>query len=78
MPLFAWALVFLVVSYAITMFTMRQQQVKPKGLEEIDFPQAEEGTPHAVVFGDGWTSGYQTVWHGNIRTKKIKAKGGKK
>lgn len=75
MPLFAWALVLMVVSYAITMLTMKQPAVKPVATDEIDFPQEEEGTPQAVLFGDGWTKGYQTVWHGNIRTKKIKGGG---
>lgn len=77
MPLFAWALVLMVVSYVLSSFLVKQPNVKPKSAEEIDFPQEEEGTPQSVLFGDGWTKGYQTVWHGNIRTKKIKS-GGKK
>lgn len=77
MPMFAWALVFMVASYAIQSLTMKKQTVKAAGLDEIDFPQADEGTPHAVFFGDNWTSGYQIMWYGNMRTKKIKA-GGKK
>lgn len=75
MPLFAWALVLMVASYAIQSLLMKQPKVKPTSADEIDFPQAEEGTPQCVIFGDGWTSGYQTVWHGNIRTKKIKGGG---
>lgn len=78
MPLFAWALVFLVASYVINALIM--PKVQPQGPADegsIDFPQAEEGTPEAVFFGDAWTTGYQTLWHGNIRTKKIKS-GGKK
>lgn len=74
MPMFAWALVLMVVSYVITSFLVKQPNVKPKAASEIDFPQAEEGTPQSVLFGDGWTKGYQTVWHGNIRTIKIKSK----
>lgn len=77
MPLFAWALVLMVASYVIQSFLMKQPQVKPTSADEIDFPQEEEGTPQAVLFGDAWTKGYQTVWHGNLRTKKIKS-GGKK
>lgn len=77
MPLFAWALVLIVVSFVLTSVLMKQPPVKPTAQEEIDFPQAEEGTPQAVLFGDAWTTGYQTVWHGNMRTVKIKQKGKK-
>ncbi|HLP67720.1 MAG TPA: hypothetical protein VK181_09390 [Rhizobium sp.] len=78
MPLFAWALVFLVASYVINALIMPKPQVQgPADEGSIDFPQEQEGTPEAVFFGDVWTTGYQTLWHGNIRTKKIKS-GGKK
>lgn len=77
MPLFAWALVLMVASYAIQSLTMKRQNAKPTAIEEIDFPQSEEGTPHAVFFGDNWTKGYQVLWYGNMRTIKIKS-GGKK
>lgn len=77
MPLFGWALLLLVANYAINYFLVQQPAVKPTAEDQIDFPQADENTPQAVLFGDGWTTGYQTVWHGNIRTKKISA-GGKK
>lgn len=77
MPMFAWALVLMVASYAIQSVLMKRQTARPTALEEIDFPQAEEGTPHAVFFGDNWTAGYQVLWYGNMRTKKIKS-GGKK
>jgi hypothetical protein len=77
MPLFAWALILMVASYAIQSLTMKTQKSKPVAIEEIDFPQAEEGTPHAVFFGDNWTAGFQVLWYGNMRTIKIKS-GGKK
>ncbi len=77
MPLWAWALVTLVASQALTMLTMRSQNPKPASLEDFDLPQVEEGTPHAVVFGDVWLDGWQVLWFGNYRTTKIKAKGKK-
>lgn len=77
MELFAWALISMVASYAIQAFLIKRQSARPTALEEIDFPQAEEGTPHAVFFGDNWTAGYQVLWYGNMRTRKIKS-GGKK
>ena len=78
MPLFAWALVLLVASYAIQSLTMKRNNPAPASVEEIDFPQSEEGTAHAVFFGDNWTKGFQVVWYGNMRTIKIKSGGGKK
>lgn len=71
MPLFAWALIFLVASTAITALTMKPQKVKPSSLEDFDIPQIGEGTPQAVFFGDCWTSGWFVLWYGNFRTSKI-------
>lgn len=78
MPLFAIALLFLVVAYVIQSFLMKTPKVKPTSLEDIEFPQHEEGTPEAVFFGDGWTEGPQVLWYGNYRTIKIKSGGGGK
>lgn len=77
MPMFAWALVFMVASYVIQSFLIKQPNVQASTLEDFDFPQFEEGTPEAVLFGDGWTSGWMVLWYGNFRTIKIKS-GGKK
>lgn len=72
MPLFAWAIVFLVVTVALTAILMKPMSVAPTSLEDFDFPQADEGTPQAVFFGDCWTEGWFVMWYGNYRTKKIK------
>lgn len=77
MPLFAWALIFMVAQYAIQALTMKTQKMKPAALEDFDFPQAEEGTPQIVVFGDVWLDDWFVLWYGNYRTTKIKS-GGKK
>lgn len=77
MPLFAWALVFLVVSVAIQALLVKPQSQQPASLEDFDFPQAEEGTPQAVFFGDCWTEGWMVLWYGNYRTTKIKSSGKK-
>lgn len=78
MPLFAWALVLMVASYAIQAILVKPQPPQPPtSLEDFDFPQAEEGTPQAVFFGDCWTEGWMVLWYGNYRTTKIKSKGKK-
>lgn len=73
----AIAFVMLAVSYVIQSIMAKNTKPKPAGLEEWDFPQYEDGTPKAVLFGDAWTSGPMVLWYGNYRTKKIKS-GGKK
>lgn len=75
MPMWAWALVAMVASYVITSFMIRTPVVAPATLEDFDFPQSQDGTPQAVLFGDGWTSGWMVLWYGNFRTIKIKAGG---
>lgn len=70
-------LVLLVASYLIQALVTPRQKVKPAALEEFDFPQVTEGTPQAVMFGDGWAQGWFVLWFGNLTTKKIKS-GGKK
>lgn len=77
MPAIAWALVLMVASYVITAITMKTQNAKPTSLEDFDFPQVDEGTPHAVVFGDVWLDGWMVLWYGDFRTSKIKSAGKK-
>lgn len=78
MPLIAWVGIALVASYAISALTMKRPPERRVTLDDFDVPQVEEGTPHAVVFGEGWIEGWQVLWFGNFRTTKIKTKGGKK
>lgn len=78
MPLLAWAFVGLVAGYFIQGLLAPQQRIKPAALSEFEFAQFEEGTPQGVLFGDAWTSGWFVLWYGNLRSKKVKSKGGKK
>lgn len=78
MPLpFLVSFALFIAHYAISALLTPTQQTSPAALEEFDFPQVEEGTEQAVFFGDCWTAGWQVLWYGDMRTKKIK-KGGKK
>lgn len=77
MPLLAVAFIMLVVSYVLQMFLVKRPKIKPAALEDWDFPQADEGTPQPVIFGDVWITGPTVMWYGNYRTKKIKSKGKK-
>ncbi len=76
---FLWAITALIASYAIqALLTPKTDPQKPAALEDFDFPQFEEGTPQAVVFGDIWTEDQFILWYGNLRTSAIKSGGGKK
>lgn len=75
------AIVMLIASYAITALTMKRPEnnTKPSTFNDFDFPQAEEGTPQSVVFGDVWLPDYQILWYGNYRSSEIySGSGGKK
>jgi hypothetical protein len=79
MPLLAIGFLVMVAGYVIQAVAMK----KPKGpsaatLDSFEIPQVDEGTPQAVVFGEGWLDGWQVVWHGNYRTTKITSGGGGK
>lgn len=74
------ALIMLVASYVISYALMpKVKPPDPTAFEDIDFPQAEEGTPQAVVFGDCWSADWTVLAVGNYRTSPIHAddEGGK-
>jgi hypothetical protein len=77
---FIFALALLVISYAITALTAKKPvDAKPSQLSEFQFPQHDEGTAQAVVFGECWTSDWMVLYYGNLRSEPIRAKsGGKK
>lgn len=66
------ALILLIASTLITMAMMpKQQGALPTAFEDIDFPQADEGTPQAVFFGDCWTGDWMVLAVGNYRVDEI-------
>ena len=79
METFLWAIALLVASYAVqTILAPKAVKPRPASLEEFDFPQFEEGTPEAVIFGDCWTQDWFVLWYGNYSTRAVKSDGGKK
>ncbi len=78
MEIIAVAFLSMVAGFFIQGMLMPKQNIKPAALEEFDFPQFEEGKPQAVLFGDAWTPAWFVVYYGNMRTTKVKSKGGKK
>jgi len=74
-----WAIAMMVASYLISVATMpKQQGALPTAFEDIDFPQADEGTPQAVFFGDCWTEDWMVLAVGNYKVDEIHNAGSKK
>ncbi len=72
--------IFIIICSIILSVAMqpKQQQPAPTAFEDIDFPQADEGTPQCVVFGDCWISDWTVLAVGNYRVDEIRAGGGGK
>ncbi|MDP8079510.1 hypothetical protein [Phocoenobacter skyensis] len=64
----------MVVSYLVNMALAPKQNNKgPEAVtaDEWDFPQADEGVPQCVFFGDSWTADWQVLAYGNYRSTPI-------
>lgn len=73
------ALYLMIASMLISIaLTPKQQVPPPTAFEDIDFPQADEGTPQAVIFGDCWSGDWTVLAVGNYRVEAIPGGGGKK
>lgn len=74
-----WALFYLVVSAYITHSMIPKAKPRqPEAFEDFDFPQFDEGTPQAVIFGDCWSEDWMVLGVGNYRTTEIRSAGLKK
>lgn len=73
------ALFYLVASFVISaLFTPKVQSQPPASQSDFDFPQADEGTPQAVYFGECWSTSWMVLATGDFRVTEIRKKGGKK
>lgn len=73
------AIYLLIASVIINIaLTPKQQPPQPTAFEDVDFPQANEGTPQAVVFGDCWTGEWMVLAVGNYSVEAVHGGGGKK
>ena len=70
MEMFIYAVVMLVVSYALA---PKPPNAKPAAFDDLDAPVAEQGKPIPVVFGTVTVKGLNIIWYGNLSTKKIKS-----
>jgi hypothetical protein len=72
------AVLLLIASFVISAaLAPKIKPPAPTAFEDIDFPQAEEGTPQAVIFGDCWSGDWTVLTVGNYRTEGIESDEGK-
>lgn len=73
------AIFYLAASFLISaLFTPKTQNPPPASASDFDFPQADEGTPQAVYFGECWSTSWMVLATGDFRVTEIRKKGGKK
>lgn len=73
------ALYLMIASIVISaMLAPKIAPPKPAAFGDIDFPQVDEGTPQAVIFGDCWSGDWTVLAVGNYRTEPVKSTEGKK
>lgn len=76
---FVFAIVLLISAYVLqALLTKRPSQPKPDLIQDFQFPTTNEGTPQPVIFGDCWTVDWCVLWYGDLSSKPIAGKGGKK
>lgn len=56
----------------------KAQNPTPTAFEDIDFPQADEGTACIVIWGDRYIPDWMVLSVGDYRTDPIEASGAKK
>lgn len=73
------AIYLLIASVLINLaMAPKQQATPPTAFNDIDFPQADEGTPQMVFFGENWSGGWTVLAVGNYRVEEIPGGQGKK
>lgn len=71
-------IIMLVVSLVVSVaMRPKPQNAKPPALVDFSVPTAEEGREIMKIFGTVWIDDPNVLWYGDLRTKPIKAKGGK-
>lgn len=75
-----WIQLIILIVVAILAYAMAPKPPipKPPSLADFDVPTAEEGRPIPWIFGEGWLTGYNVLWYGDLGLVPVKSKGGKK
>ena len=69
-----WAQIIMMVVSLVISYALRPKpaEVQATALADIDFPQADEGTPQMVIFGDVRVEDWMVLGVGNYRTTPIR------
>jgi hypothetical protein len=75
-----WAMIAIWVATTILSYVLRPKppSTKPPGINSMNVPTAEEGREIPVLFGTRDIASQNIVWYGDVKTKAIRSKGGKK
>lgn len=78
MNFFLYIAVLIVSAFISAALAPKPPKPKPAALSDFDIPTADEGRPIPVIFGTNIVTGPNVIWYGDLSTRPIKAKGGKK
>lgn len=73
-----WYIAVFVVALVASYLLTPTVETPSKSPGEISVPVAEEDIPIPVLFGTRVIEQSNVVWYGDVNTKPIKSKGGKK
>lgn len=59
------------INYALTPRSKSNSNLSEVSADDWEFPQADEGTPQCVFFGDCWSQDWQVLAYGNYSTVGI-------
>lgn len=73
-----WYFVIAIVAIAVGFLFAPKPQGQKMKAGTIEAPTAKEGLEIPVLFGTRLLRGPNVVWYGDIKTRAVKKKGGKK
>lgn len=73
-----WFVLIVSIIMQIALAPSGPPKMKVPTIDDVEFPQAEEGTPQIVVFGDVWIKGWTVLSYGDFSLDQVTAKGGGK
>lgn len=73
-----WVAAWVVSAIVSIALAPKPENAHPAGLDQFNVPTAEVGREIPVLFGTRIIKASNTVWYGDLVTKAIRKKGGKK
>ena len=74
---FTWVVIIVFAAYSYAN-APKAPEPPAASLEDFGAPVAEDGKELNVIFGTVWLKSSNVVWYGDLRSKAIRKKGGKK